>query len=287
MKFSQNFKDYLIFIIKEHLILIILLIILISLFYQNFYPNEEYLQNNSIQQTLISGVTSVFNGYTETLTSHATKSIGSNPITNIGFTIVLLLVLGLLGYLTKNRDKIFVLITLMLLAQFIFVPIWWYFNKNFSGGLSLWNTFILFVLIFELISTHNYGNLEQKASSVLRRNTPVIIFMALAIFILNINSLRYRLIGFIMFIVGILIWLHYFSRLRSVSLKYGVKLYLLYSLPLAIGALFGALVGFFLLPFNNSGRIIFCNPHLLSLPIFVLLFLAYKFKYKNSPISLR
>ena len=283
MKFHRKFKGYLI------LILIILLIILISLYYQNFYQNEEYLQNNSIQQTLISGVTSIFNGYTETLTSHATKSIGSNPITNIGFTIVLLLVLGLLGYLTKNRDRLSVLIKLMLLAQFIFVPIWWHFNKNFSGGLSLWNTFILFVLIFELLSTRNYGNLDQKASSVLRRNTPVIIFMALAIFILNINSLRYQLIGSVMFIVGILIWVHYFIPcLRSViSLKYRGKLSLLCSSPLVIGTLFGVLVGFFLLPFNNSGKIIFYNPHLLSLPIFVLLFLAYKFKYKNSSISLR
>jgi hypothetical protein len=259
---------------------IIAIIIIVSFFYQQAYSNEEYLQVNSMQQLLVSGITSIFNGYTETLTSQA-NFIGKNIFTNIGFTIILLLALWLLEHFTKNEDRIPAVIKLMLLAQFVFVPIWWYFHKNFSGGLSLWNTFILFVLIFELLSPHNYGNLDQKASNIFHTNIICIIFMALASFSLNINLLLYQLFGVIMFITGIIIWIIPLKHYRSRK-----KLFLIYSSPLIVGLLIGILLGFFLLPIVGK-EILLYNPHLLALPIFVSLFLIYKLKYKNSPISMR
>ena len=259
MKFHRKFKDYLI------LILIILLIILISLYYQNSYPNEEYLQNNSIQQTLISGVTSVFNGYTETLTVQA-GYIGNNLFSNIGIIILLFLLFGIVEYLLGNTKDITKLLFMMLIVQFAFVPIWWYTHPVFKGGLSLWGTFLLFTIGAELY-IHSSKRLKMKHKPRAHIYLFSIFFIAfLYLFYISVTiNLTFIILSFVFLIFVPVI-------LRSIR-----KIYTWEDLiaPLAASVFISFLLVLYVLPVENSS-IRYFNPHVFALFLFFTSFYLFK-----------
>ncbi|MEM0050637.1 MAG: hypothetical protein QXW39_08930, partial [Candidatus Bathyarchaeia archaeon] len=114
----------------------------------------------------MSILTGVFDGYTETINATLYTQLGSNVVTNIGVTAGILIAFVTILALFNREKEIVPLLAVMLIAQLIFFPVYWFYIKpvlfhsnTFGGGLSLWSTFCLLsiVLTTAKYSYNRYG----------------------------------------------------------------------------------------------------------------------------------
>jgi hypothetical protein len=272
MKTLLKFRNY------SVLLIIILIILLVSFYYLNFYTNVKYLQDNNLQQILISGLTSIFDGYTETITGPV-GSVGSNLFSNIGITIIFLCLFGITESLLKNAKNITKSLFIMLTDEFIFVVIWWPLNHRFQGGLSLWGTFILAMVSIDLF---RYAYKRLKVHRKLVANVFISSFgFSIVIYLIYLfvgtNSLIFLILGIILLSLALIV-------IMLTKMAYGLR-----DIATAVIAspILAILLALYILPLNN-GKILYFNPHIFALALFILsifIFEKYCPKSKHFKIS--
>lgn len=284
--------------------LISLAIIATSFYYATYYPKSTSLPCSTASECMLSYATSMFNGYTETLTGLSFNNVYENASWAIAISLALPAVAILMGY---EKYLNFALASIFV-AQAIFVAVYPTYilphltnNVAFGGGLSLFCTYSLIYIVAFLVMHFYYIQktdkiVDNKMQFIRLDGVPLFLFTEVFYVALSISNLITLLssnqtwaliVSMAITIIAVLIIFAYifffiYKPYKRLAPKYHFDYRTLtiktVIFSLMIGVFSAILLSSYLLPFfifikglTLKGLL---NPHNISLPFFVAVVLV-------------
>lgn len=301
LKSRLKFKYYM------PVIVIIALIVAISCYYYFNYNGVSTLSCNNQGQCVVSILTGAFDGYTETINAASYTQLSSNVVTNIGITAVILIAFVTILMLFNREKEITPLLVVMLIAQLIFFPVYWFYVKpalfdsnTFGGGLSLWSTFCLLSI---LLTTVKYSYGRYTAEKLIGGRLTFITNFVLPLTVITLGfygmliSSTKNILAFVGIAVGLMLAVLYFLWLFITEYKKQYPNYKkgsvseIFRVPffslLVSAAVLAFLLGGYLLPgiflgviISTKNLVYVFNPHVVGSIIYLPLLLIFEKYYK-------
>lgn len=280
-------------------VLITATIVLVSWYYLTYYNGYGGLPCNTSINCVIAYSTSIFNGYTETVSLHF--GIGGNVYENVLYAALALFAFFAIAAYLNMKKYVKPILASMLISQYLFAIIYPLIilpaiNKTalFGGGLSLFDLFslisILFFIIKDLMQKRYASRLfKGQADYIIGVIFPIFVlfvpmyfFLGLGNSIVNYTSLAIivlalPLVGFVIVTIGIISTAKRVIRSTFQTEDNGHKnrIILDYTLHIMSTSVVVAIFGYsYLIPFllTSNGYVFgYVNSHNFGWPIFLVL----------------
>ncbi|MEM3714401.1 MAG: hypothetical protein QXU98_03065 [Candidatus Parvarchaeota archaeon] len=302
---NTNLKSRLKFKYYIPVIVIIAVIVITSCYYYFNYNGVSTLDCNNQGHCTVSILTGVFDGYTETINATLYTQLGSNVVTNIGVTAGILIAFVTILALFNREKEIVPLLAVMLIAQLIFFPVYWFYIKpvlfhsnTFGGGLSLWSTFCLLSIV---LTTAKYSYNRYGAEKLIGGHLSFIKNFVLPSMVITLGFYEILISPTkqILAVAGITVGLmlvflllfvsackkqHPNYKKENVSEIFRVPFFSLIVSSSILAFLLGVylLPGVFLIAIIRTKNIVYAlNPHVLGLIIYIPLLLVFKGHFRK------